>query len=372
MEFKGIVYHEFPKAMYVHVPFCASICAYCDFARVKYTNVLFDKWLAVIRKEIDSVSTNEMHTIYIGGGTPSSLSIEQLDVFLGLLDRFSGVEEYTIEVNPETLSLEKCKMLKKHGINRISMGVQSFQSHLLKMMDRKHCVDDIMQCLAWFKEVGIDNCSIDLMYALPKQSIEDWENDLAIACSLDVSHISLYSLTIEPNSKFGRWGVEPVDGDLEFEMYEYAIDYLSSHGFEHYEVSNFARNGLCSKHNIAYWKYDDFYGIGLGSSGKLGKYRYTQTMNFVEYFNETLDMEIVELDDADERFEAIMMGLRMLEGICIEEYNRRYKVDLMTLYEGAISENIRRGWLEIVDGNMRVTRDGLYLLHEVLLEFMND
>ena len=371
MEFKGIVYHEYPKAMYVHVPFCASICAYCDFARVKFNHSLFEKWLSTIKEELDSVVCNEMCTIYIGGGTPSSLTIEQLDVFLGLLDRFGGVEEYTIEVNPETLSLEKCLVLKKHGINRISMGVQSFQPHLLKIMDRKHSVDDIMQCLKWLNSVGIDNCSIDLMYALPKQTMEDWKKDLEIACSLNISHISLYSLTIEPNSKFGRWGVEPVDGDVEFEMYEYAVDYLNSHGFEHYEVSNFARDGLRSKHNIAYWKYDDFYGIGLGSSGKLGKYRYTQTMNFVKYFDGSLDMEVITLDEFDARFEAIMMGLRMLEGICIASYNSRFECDVLALYEDAIAMNIRRGWLEIVDGYMRVTRDGLYLLHEVLLEFMD-
>jgi oxygen-independent coproporphyrinogen-3 oxidase len=263
-------------------------------------------------------------------------------------------------------------MLKKHGINRISMGVQSFQPHLLKMMDRKHCVEDIMQCLTWFKEVGITNCSIDLMYALPKQTMSDWQKDLEFACSLDVSHISLYSLTIEPNSKFGRWGVEPIDGDLEFEMYEYAIDYLSNHGFEHYEVSNFARDGLCSKHNIAYWKYDDFYGIGLGSSGKLGNYRYTQSMNFVKYFEGSGEMELVDLSMSDKRFEAVMMGLRMLEGICVADYNLRFECDLLALYKDAISMNLRRGWLEIVDGYLRVTRDGLYLLHEVLVDFMDE
>ena len=370
MEFKGITYNNEVKSMYVHVPFCASICAYCDFTRVKYTTVLFDKWFSKIKEELSSVE-GSLDTIYIGGGTPTVLNESQLDAFLGLMDKFS-VLEYTIEVNPETMTLDKCLILKKHGVNRISMGVQSFQSHLLKMMDRKHSKEDILKCLSWFKEVGISNCSIDLMYALPKQTLEDWQKDLEIACSLDVTHISLYSLTIEPNSKFGRWGVEPCDGDLEFEMYEYAIDYLCGCGFEHYEVSNFARNGLCSKHNIAYWKYDDFYGIGLGSSGKLGNYRYTQSMNFVEYFEGSNEMELVKLSLSDKRFEAIMMGLRMLEGICIEKYNCRFDCDLCALYEDAITMNVRRGWLEVVDGYLRVTRDGLYLLHEVLVDFMDE
>ena len=371
MEFKGIVYNTDVKAMYVHVPFCASICAYCDFTRVKYTSVLFDKWFSKIKEELSCVVGN-LSTIYIGGGTPTVLSELQLDLFLGLLDRFSGVKEYTIEVNPETMSYEKCLVLKKHGVNRISMGVQSFQTHLLKMMDRKHSKDDILQCLSWFEEVGITNCSIDLMYGLPKQSMEDWQKDLEVACSLDVSHISLYSLTIEPNSKFGRWGVEPCDGDLEFEMYECAIEYLANNGFEHYEVSNFARDGKCSRHNIAYWKYDDFYGIGLGSSGKLGDYRYTQSMNFVQYFEGNYELELVELSESDKRFEAIMMGLRMLEGICISKYNLDFGCDLLALYDDAVSRNVCRGWLEIVDGYLRVTRDGLYLLHEVLVDFMDE
>lgn len=359
------------KSMYVHVPFCNRICAYCDFTRVKHHPIVVQNWLYKIKQEIQEIETTKLDTLYLGGGTPTALDEQELEQLLCALDCFEVAKEYTIEVNPESLSLAKVQSLAKHKINRISMGVQSFQPHLLKIMNRVHTTEQVQQCLQWFKQVGIMNCSIDLMYGLPNQTMESWKRDLQKAVQLPIQHISLYSLTIEEHSVFGRKHVQPMDDDLEFQMYEYAIDFLNEHGFEQYEVSNFAKKGYESKHNLTYWHYEDFYGVGLGASGKIGNQRYTHSSNFQDYLTEHETMETVLLEKQELHFEAIMMGLRVLQGIDLVDYQRKYDCDLLDEYKEAVDKNIRKGYLECSDGFLRVTRQGMYLLHEVLLEFMD-
>ena len=198
------------KAVYLHVPFCDSICAYCDFCRIITNEDTKRKWMAQIIEEIKQKNIHEADTLYFGGGTPSSLTCEQFEKIASL---FNVSKEFTVECNPESLDLEKIQLYKKLGVNRISLGVQTFNDHLLKVINRKHRKEDIFQVIQLLKENGIDNISIDLMYALPEQSLEDIKKDLEIFLDLDIKHLSIYSLQIEENSVFGRQNLKPVDED---------------------------------------------------------------------------------------------------------------------------------------------------------------
>ena len=367
---KDILKSESPKSMYVHVPFCQSICAYCDFTRVAYQEKTVSKWLIQIKKDLADVANKELTTIYLGGGTPSCLNIHQLEELLIALEGFDVAMEYTIEVNPETLTTDKAKLLVEHGVNRVSLGVQSFQDILLETINRKHRKKDIIRCVALLKEVGISNISIDLMYGLPNQSIEQFSQDLLFATTLDIKHVSIYSLTIEPNSVFGRTGVKQIDVDLEADMYEKAIEILVGNGFEQYEVSSFAKKGFESIHNLTYWQYEDFYGIGIGASGKEGNSRYTNIADFKSYLAGDCKKEIVQLALDDMMFETVMMGLRLKRGIDLVKFENKYNTDLREKYAPMIKKHVVNGNLLLTDSHLATTAKGLGILNEVLVDFL--
>lgn len=358
------------KALYVHVPFCEQICAYCDFFRGVYRENLANDWLKQILKDLSRL--NEKYaTIYLGGGTPSCLSLEQLSTLLQAISPLKDDNaEFSMEVNVESLNEAKLALMVKYGINRISMGVQSFDDNLLAMMHRKHRYQDIINAIDLIHTYGIHNISLDLMYALPNQSMQHWQKDLEIITSLNIQHISLYSLTIEPNSYFGRNHIEKGDDELEADMYEYAIDYLESKGFKQYEISNFALLGYESKHNQMYWNYEDFVGIGCGASGKEEHIRYNNTTNFLTYFKDENEREEIHLNHQDECFEMIMMSLRLKKGLNIQKFNDKMKVSIFDLYQDVIDDEINKGNLEIVDGYLRASQKGYWLLNDILVNFM--
>lgn len=355
------------KHLYIHVPFCNSICFYCDFCHRLYSSQLVDKWLNQIEKEINNKCLDQYKTIYIGGGTPSSLSVNQLDRLLSLIDPFSKeVIEYTIEVNPESLDINKINVFKKHHINRISMGVQSSNDNLLKDLNRKHSFNDVVDKVNLLKENGLSNISIDLMYSLPNQNMDILAKTLDDFISLDIPHVSLYSLTIEENTVFGKRNVKSLDEDIEADMYEYICEKLKSNNYIHYEVSNFSKEGYESKHNLGYWNYDDFLGISLGSSSKIGNVRYTVTTNFDKYFDDYNSYdEYLKLTNEDLKFENIMMSLRTIYGLNIDDFNSKYNCNLINEYpKGINNPNIK-----IIDNKLICT--DLALLNNVLLDFMD-
>ncbi len=361
------------SSLYVHVPFCKSICAYCDFTRSKCNDDLIEKWLFALKEEISQKDINRnLKTIYIGGGTPTSLNTNQLSQLLEMIQPYSSVvEEYTIEVNPETMDLEKLQILKKFGINRISMGLQAVQSNLLKLMNRKHTLDDVKLWVNHFKENGITNISLDLLYSLPTQSMIDLEESIDEVIKLNINHISIYSLTIEPGSEFKRLNYTSLSEDEEASIYFKAVSKLNEAGIIQYEISNFARLGYESKHNLAYWHYDDFYGIGMGASGKENHCRYDNTNNFNHYFNH-IEPEIIHLSKKDEMFEMIMMNLRLVRGMKIIDFNEKFNEDFKDIYAYAIISCINKGWLEMDDGFVRCTELGYPILNTVLEEFMEE
>ena len=354
------------KHLYIHVPFCKTICSYCDFCHRVYDQKLVDKWLDAITKEIQNKCKDNYETIYIGGGTPTSLNDVQLEKLLCLIKPYtSEVKEYTIEVNPESLDINKINLFRKYSINRISMGVQTSDDGLLKLLNRKHSFEDVKEKIKLLKENGLNNISIDLMYSFPTQTIGMLNKTIDDFLSLDIPHVSLYSLTVEENTVFGKKGYKSLDEDIEADMYELIVNKLESSGYIHYEVSNFSKPNFESKHNIGYWKYEDFLGISLNASSKVGSCRWTNTNNFDDYFNDyNSRIENLSLTIDDMMFENIMMSLRMKDGLNIEEFNTRYNCDLVKYYSKALTNDN----LYIEDGYLRVKKLGI--LNSTLLEFM--
>ena len=355
------------KHLYIHVPFCNSICYYCDFCHVVYKDDLVDKWLNRLAKEIKDNCFDQYETIYIGGGTPSCLHLKQLRQLLELIKPYTdNVLEYTIEVNPESIDIDKIKLFNEYGINRVSIGIQSSNDEILKSLNRKHTYLDAINCVKLLKENGIDNISVDLMYSLPNQDMNILSDTLKDVLGLNVNHISIYSLTIEENSVFGKKNIKSLDEDIEADMYELIEKTLTENAYIHYEVSNYCIEGYQSKHNLGYWLYDDFLGLSLGASSKINNNRYTNTRSFEKYFNDTdIKEENLILNKKDLMFENIMMSLRTIYGLNIKQFNEKYDVDFIERYKDVLNNK----YLKIVDGNLICTN--LELLNSILLEFMS-
>ena len=356
------------KHLYIHVPFCNSICSYCDFCHRVYNKDLVVKWLNTIELEIKDKCKDNYETIYIGGGTPTSLTTTELEKLLSFIKPYSNeVKEYTIEVNPESLDLDKIILFKKYGINRISMGVQTSNEEELKLINRKHSFNDVKDKIDLLKQNGITNISIDLMYSLPNQTVDSLNKTIDDFISLNIPHVSLYSLTIEENSAFGKKRYKPLDEDLEADMYELICKRLKENGYIHYEVSNFAKPGYKSKHNMSYWNYEDFLGISMSASSKVGDRRWTNTTNFNSYFeNYNSKDEDLDLSIEDLKFENIMMSLRTNIGLNINEFNNKYNSDLLNEYRNALK-----------DDNIYVDKDyikvkKLGILNNTLIKFIKD
>jgi len=354
--------------LYLHVPFCKSICYYCDFCHRLYNEKMVDEWLNEVGKEIKLKNINKkLKTIYIGGGTPTSLSYSQLKLLLTLLKPYSSnVLEYTIEINPETIDIDKILLLKEYGINRVSIGIQSFNDHLLKMMNRKHTKDDVLKVIKMFRDNDITNITCDLMYSLPNQSTNMFISDIKQLIDLKIPHLSFYSLTIEENTVFYKKGYDALDCDIEADMYIKARDLLTNFNYNQYEISNYCLKGYESKHNIGYWLYDDFYGIGMGASGKENHLRYDNTKSFQEYLKGNYIFESIKLSKDEEIFEALMMNSRLKEGIDILSFNERYDIDLLDYYNDQIKNNPN---VRIVDNHLIFNRD---ILNTVLVDFIKE
>ena len=356
------------RHLYIHVPFCKTICAYCDFCHRVYNREYVLKWLDSLRKEISLKCHDSYETIYIGGGTPTSLNEEELETLLKLIKPYSGnVIEYTIEVNPESLTAEKVALFKSYGINRISMGIQTTDEGLLKVLNRHHSFEDVKEKISLLKDNGLNNISVDLMYSLPFQTMDILEKSINDVLSLDLPHISIYSLIIEENTIFEKKGYRPLDEDTEADMYDCICERLTDAGYRHYEVSNFAKEGFESKHNLGYWRYDDYLGVSMAAASKVNHIRYENTHDFERYFNDVESYEeYIELSREDEMFENVMMSLRTAEGLDLVEFKKRYGEDALDYYRESIEkqkDNL------IIDNNHLICRR-LEILNNILLDFM--
>lgn len=358
------------KGLYVHIPFCKSICNYCDFARCKYTISLADKYLTHLEKELSEIKQDSFYTIYIGGGTPNSLNEKQLERLLEMLSRFKVKKEYTIEINPESFTKEKALLIKKCGINRVSIGVQTFNESLLTHMGRKHTNIDVENTLKYLDEVEINNRSIDLIFGFKIQTLANVITDLQKAVKLNITHISIYDLEVYPTTLFGIQKYEKLDEETCFLMYQTIVDFLNFHGYTQYETSNFAMDRYQSIHNRLYWKYEDYKGVGLSASSKIKNIRTDNTSNFVDYLNDRYLKKTIRLSDNDVIFEAIMMNLRMNEGINIREFDERFNCNILEKFHIEIEKNINKGLLEVKKGYLKTTNKGIFVLNDILIDFM--
>ncbi|MHC1736051.1 MAG: radical SAM family heme chaperone HemW [Erysipelotrichaceae bacterium] len=360
------------ESLYLHVPFCQDICAYCDFTRVKIHPILVEKYLLTLFDEIKAIPKRPMKTLYLGGGTPSALANEELEALLAALEGYhDSATEFTMEANPDSLTSDKVELMVRYGINRVSMGVQTFDAEELALLNRTHTAQDIENAIFLLHRHGIHNLSIDLIYGLPRQTLESWEATLRHAVSLEISHISLYSLTIEEHSKFGRKGIKQCDGDLEAAMYFKAVQILGEHGFDRYEISSFTKD-TPSRHNLAYWHYDEFYGLGPGATEMTNHRRIVKTTNLDHYAKGKTIGEITELSFDDEQFEFIMMGLRLTEGIDLDRFETRFHLRAEERFADAIRENIAKKRLVMTTNRLTCSDEGLAMLNDVLLNFLPD
>ena len=370
-----------PTSAYVHIPFCTQICYYCDFSKVFIKNQPVDSYLEHLIEEYDSYDIKKLRTLYIGGGTPTALSASQLAFLLEkLTDKLdlSYLEELTIEANPGDLDQEKIAVLKDSPVNRVSLGVQTFNDRMLKQIGRSHLEKDIYENIANLKKAGFDNISIDLIYALPKQTMEDVKTNVAKAIALDIPHMSLYSLILENHTVFMnrmRRGKLPLPKeDLEAEMFEYIIAELEKAGFEHYEISNFSKPGFESRHNLMYWDNAEYYGIGAGASGYVDGVRYKNHgpirhyLQAVEAGNARVQEEVLTLKEQME--EEMFLGLRKKSGVSKKRFEEKFGISFEDQYGAVVSELTEQGLLVPDRDIVRMTKKGLFLGDTVAEKFI--
>ncbi|HGD1690865.1 TPA: radical SAM family heme chaperone HemW [Streptococcus agalactiae] len=370
-----------PTSAYVHIPFCTQICYYCDFSKVFIKNQPVDAYLQALIREFRSYDITELRTLYIGGGTPTSISAVQLDYLLTELSRdlnLNTLEEFTIEANPGDLTVDKIEVLQKSAFNRVSLGVQTFNDKHLKRIGRSHNEAQIYSTIDALKTAGFQNISIDLIYALPGQTMDDVRSNVAKALSLNIPHLSLYSLILEHHTvfmnKMRRGKLHLPTEDLEAEMFEYIISEMERNGFEHYEISNFTKPGFESRHNLMYWDNVEYYGVGAGASGYLDGIRYRNRGPIQHYLkgvsegNARLSEEVLSKNEMME--EELFLGLRKKEGVSIGKFEQKFGTSFEKRYGQIVQELQSDGLLKENNGFIQMTKKGLFLGDTVAEKFI--
>ncbi len=360
------------KNAYIHIPFCQRKCKYCSFVSGKNIKIK-EQYIKSLLNEIKlRYHNNPIKTLYLGGGTPSLLDADEIEEILCHF-KFYKNPEITIEVNPETVELNKFIKLKEFGVNRISLGIQTFNNNILKIIGRNHTEDAIYNAIEIIKQAGFKNISIDLIYGLPEQNIDLLKEDLEKVIKLDIRHISLYGLKIEENSYFYKNLPQNLpDDDMQAEMFSSICKYLQKNGFEHYEISNFSKKGYKSKHNCAYWENKNYYGFGLNASGFEGNKRYRNTKIIQEYINNPLKREEeYKLTKQENMENEIFLALRLKEGIKIPYINKKYNISFEEKYKKIIDKYKKINLLSINKERCSLTEEGFLLSNEIMSEFIN-
>lgn len=377
-----------PRAAYIHIPFCVSKCFYCDFSSYPGMEAVFADYVRALLCEIERAPSGGdaepplLDSVYFGGGTPTVLSVSALSSILNAVRHSLGVSstaEVTIEANPGTVDSAKLTQLREAGFNRLSLGVQSLDDDFLRAIGRAHTRQQALDAYDAAREAGFENAGIDLIFALPGQSIEHWANTLQAAIELRPEHISLYELSIEEGTRFAQLCAEgelqPLDEETQLAMYELAIATLARAGYEHYEVSNFAKAGYRSQHNTVYWLNQPYYGFGAGATSYVEGVRARRIAEPGQYISAIESgsdaIEFRECLDLRERLgETIVQGLRLTDGIDIDRIKRETGLDPLREFACQISALSERGLIELVDRRLRVTHQGLLLLNDVSTEFV--
>ena len=352
-------------SVYIHIPFCSQICSYCDFPKVLKNSKWIDEYLINLEKEIkENYKGEEVNTIYIGGGTPSSLDIKELEKLFKIIKIFNIKDaEITIEANSEDLTDEKLNIIRKNT-NRISIGVQTFDEKRLNELNRKTNINNIKKAFDYF-----NNINIDLMYGFKNQKVDELKDDIKKIIKLNPSHISTYSLILEPNTKLFVDNYPQISEELDRKMYDYICNELEKSGYIHYEISNFAKKGFSSNHNQVYWNNKHYYGFGLGASGYIDNIRYENTRSLKKYLKGEYTSYKHELDINETIQNEFILGLRKTKGINKEDFKRKYNIDIDTIKQ--VKELIKINLLIEKESNIFINPKYLYTSNEILVKFID-
>lgn len=362
-----------PTGLYIHIPFCQRKCFFCGFVVCVGKERDIDSYLDCLAAEAKKYFGRKINTIYLGGGTPTSLNETQLKRLHEIIVKNFKITkgaEYTIETNPDTIDLSKAKLLRHLGVNRISVGAQSFNDKYLKFLGRTHTPANTKKCFRLLRQVGFKNINLDLMFGFPRQTLAQIKNDLDTALKLKSDHLSVYNLTIEPTSRFNRAKLSLPTNDRLGKLYAFIIDYLAKHGLHQYEVSNFSKPRKESAHNILYWQCHDYIGLGLGAHSHLNGKRFWNASKLDQYLarfkSNSLPVEGSEtLTNRERLIEALLFGLRMNEGVNPAGLQKRFGCALAPEKKKRIEEFIQNGFLENAGRRLRTTLKGRLVLDEL-------
>ncbi|MBF0714330.1 oxygen-independent coproporphyrinogen III oxidase [Gemella sp. GH3] len=371
------------KGIYIHIPFCKYICSYCDFNKFYIQHQPVDEYIDILIIELDTIiDTNNIETVYIGGGTPSALSDDQLIRLLIAVNKkvtVNKLKEFSFEANPEDLTIDRVNILKRYGVNRVSMGVQTLNNKILEVIGRGHKKDDVKKAITNLKNVNINNINVDLMFALPGQTVEDLCDSMETIVSYGINHISCYSLILEQRTKLynqvkSKHIILPTN-EVEEQMYDLTINYLNKQGFIQYEISNFSKQGSESIHNSNYWLNYEYYGIGAGAHGYIDGIRYSNHGPVKFYIDSIVkkgnarrvENKVTEKEKIEEHF---FLGLRLLKGVDLDIVDNKYNINSRELYKKSIDKNISAGYLKLENNILSLTRKGLFYGNDVFADFL--
>ncbi len=359
------------RAVYIHIPFCKTICSYCDFCKMFYYERWSSKYLIKLKEEIEDLyDGDEIKSIYIGGGTPSSLNINEIKYLMNIIKTFKTTSnfEFTFECNLNDINEELLTVLKQNKVNRLSIGIQSFQKEILNVLGRNHTFQEAKEKMALIRSFGFKNVNLDLIYAVKGQTLKMLKEDLKLFLKLNPDHISTYSLMILPNTLLWLKGTSSISEELDAKMYFYICKELSKKGFKHYEISNFAKNNKESIHNLTYWNNEEYYGFGLSASGYLDQIRYSNTKNLNKYLKGDYRANEELLTKKDIMDNELMLGFRKIAGINRVEFEKKYHIKMEDAYP--IKPLLKNGDLEEKKEYIFISRDKLYVMNEILLKMI--
>lgn len=372
--------------MYIHIPFCRSKCYYCDFNSFACRDELVPAYFNALNKELliyaEKLKDYRVKTIFIGGGTPSAVDAHYISRLMELINEKINRDRYaeiSIETNPGTLTFEKLKVYRQLGINRLSMGLQAWQDNILKKLGRIHTAKEFEHNFLLAREVGFDNINVDLIFGIPGQSYEDWCQTLKSVTELEPQHMSCYSLKIEEGTVFGNklesGELVPIDDAVDREMYNFCKSYLAQKGYQHYEISNFAKPGRKCLHNLVYWNEEEYVGLGAGAHSFFEGIRYNNVYDIESYIENIIrgkipseNHEVIGIKESMTEF--MILGLRLIEGINIEDFRLRFGKDLYNVYGNEIDKLSYRGFIVVENGYIRLSDIGLDYANQVFMEFV--
>ena len=374
-----------PLELYVHIPFCVRKCQYCDFLSGPSDEETKDRYIEALLKEIRAAEHTEDYeivSVFIGGGTPSALKAEAIaSIMRTLQEQFFFCEdaEVTIEANPGTVDLEKLTIYRNVGINRLSLGLQSTDAEELKLLGRIHSYEEFLKSYEWAREAGFCNISVDLMSAIPKQTIHSYEKNLRTIAELSPEHISAYSLIIEEGTPFyedeNLEDLLPSEED-EVRMYQMTAQILKEYGYEQYEISNYAKKDFESRHNLGYWSHIPYLGVGLNASSYMDERRFENPSDMKQYLKITSFDELYSqtrpLSVHEQMEEFMFLGLRKTKGISKNKFEERFGCSMDSVYEKPLKESIEQGFIKEQGDQISLTQKGILVSNQVLCEFLFD